>query len=591
MRHALFLVVCTSLAVSASRANAESPAPAPRILNNLVYELLSTPDASTEAYAFTNPRDGWVFVSFSGTGNGSSGVLAFLDAGNEPLVWRKNPDTAALESMRYLAAGKHVVRLKAVAENDKVSGRLDVRAVPEIAYCYYPTNPHIGEYGPYDWGYMTQHVLSHVNTLITRSAVPKDEFDSWLQEGRHWIANASLPGLSEPEPPSADDVYIAWASNVCVKEAGYSGLMVDEFLDSSVGHYAAWSEAVQRLIALPEFKGKTFYAWCGDIYKTPQGLEFGRMLFDKGHAFSFERYLAERPTAKQAAAKINGDLNNRFVEWKASIPGVEKRMVMCLGYLSALPETLNTNPSVDYHVFLDMQFHFLANEPVFKDLYGIMEYMADYADEESLRYAHKLFRHYCIEGKRSRLNNDPYCLPHITNPDFADGLDGWQIEPAREGSIATGKMDGFSWLEGRYPRTRMGDTFCSMTRSSEKPNRVCQKIKRLTPGKLYSVKAISGDLDQLEKVHELPFSIEVQGAEMLDEYRLKFTCPTCYGHYVEPYSKDRCPRFDFHRVVFRARTQKAELIISDWSGPNEPGGAEGQRTAFNFVEVQPFHEP
>ena len=68
--------------------------------------------------------------------------------------------------------------------------------------------------------------------------------------------------------------------------------------------------------------------------------------------------------------------------------------------------------------------------PSFQDLYGLQEYLSSYADEELLRWAHQLFRHYCIEGKRTRFSDDPYLLPHLQNPDFANGLDGWQIEPA-----------------------------------------------------------------------------------------------------------------------------------------------------------------
>jgi len=267
------------------------------------------------------------------------------------------------------------------------------------------------------------------------------------------------------------------------------------------------------------------------------------------------------------------------------VPGIEDHMVVCLGYLCAPPETLNLDPAIDYHVFLDMQFHLMATSPEFWRLYGVMEYMAAYADEESLRFAHKLFRHYCIEGQRDRYTNDSYVLAHIANPDFAEGLEGWRIDAAEEGSIRTDKMKGFGWLQGRYPRTDMGDRYCVMSQSETKPNRVGQTIRGLEAGRLYSVKCISTDLNRLGQKHESPLTINVEGAEERDEFRFKFPYPSCYSHEAGAYKSDHPAWFNFHRVVFGAKAATAELVIED------TGEGEGQKTAFNFVEVQPFHAP
>jgi hypothetical protein len=271
--------------------------------------------------------------------------------------------------------------------------------------------------------------------------------------------------------------------------------------------------------------------------------------------------------------------------------GVERNMVICLGYLSAPPETLNLNPGVDYHVFMDMQFQELATHPAFWGLYGIMEYMADYGDEESVRYAQKLFRHYCIEGRTAPLNTDPYLLPHLENPDFTDGLKGWQAEPAEQGAVDVRKMKGFSFLQGRYPETREGDQFCRMKRSAKQPNRITQTIRALEPGRLYSVKLISADFGQLDKSQQLALSIDITDAEILKEYGFQFVYPSCYSHEVKPYTRDHPAYFNFHRMVFRPKNATAGLVIRDWATQTEHSGPVGQEIAFNFVEVQPFHAP
>lgn len=558
-----------------------------KVLNNFVTELLAVPSQvprQTE-YAFSNPRTGWVFIAVNDLPDSSA---VYLDGRAEALVWRPNPLTGAREAMQYLAEGQHRLRV----ENDR-DYRLDIRAVPELAYCYYPATPHIAPYGPYDWAYTARHVLPHVNVLITRSDAPKEQIDEWLREGRRWIGNASLPGLNQPDAPTAESVYEIWAANPGVTQPEFSGLIVDEFFGGTPDHYRAWTDAVRKLHENPSFKNKVYYAWCGDLYHQQHSLLFSRALVEMGYRFSWEKYLAEEPAEEKARRSIGVSLAKAMDAWRKAMPGIERNMVMCLGYLSAPPESLNTNPGVDYQVFLDMQFHAMANEPAFWNLYGVMEYMANYADEESLRYAHELFRHYCIDGKRERYNNDPYILPHLQNPDFADGLDGWRAEPAGKGSLKTRSMKGFSWLQGRYPETREGDKFCWMKRSTQKPNRVTQSLKALEPGRLYSVKLITADLAKLDQNKETTVSIEVTGAEILKEYGLRFAYPSCYSHEVEPYTKDHPAYMTLHRIVFRApaKSGSSTLIITDWTSPSEPGGPAGQEIAFNFVEVQPFHAP
>jgi len=559
------------------------------IRNNFVTELLAVASvgADAESYTFSNPREGWVFfavrVAHSDAGRAPT---ALLDDRTDPLVWRTHPKTGALEAMQYLAEGEHRLSL-----GNAAGARLDVRTMPEIAFCYYPSARHIESYGPYDWEYMERHVLCDVNAVISRRAVPRDQFDQWRREGRTWIANAGLPGLGAAEAPPAYEVFRIWAGNAGATQPGYAGMMVDEFLWAGAAHYAAWGEAVRRLDASPGFEGRTFYAWCGDLFGQTQSLAFSRVLMDLGHRFSWERYLSEEPSEEKARRRITREIRHRFGKWKEALPGVERHMVLCLGYLSAPPETLNLNPSVDYHVYLDMQFQHLATDPAYWGLYGIMEYMAAYADEESLLYAQKLFRHYCIEGQRTRLNSDPYILPHLKNPDFADGLRGWEVGPAEAGGIDVKQMEGFSWLEGRYPRTREGDRFCWMKRSAAGPNRVSQTINALEPGRLYSVKLISADRQHLDQKQQLAVCLDVADAETVEEYGFQFVYPSCYSHVVEPYTRDHPAYMNFHRAVFRATGTSAVLTISDWASPAEPGGPVGQEIAFNFVEVQPFHEP
>jgi hypothetical protein len=429
-----------------------------------------------------------------------------------------------------------------------------------------------------------------VNTIVTTGPDP-EAFERWRNEGRAWISNASLPGLSSPAAPSLDHVYEVWSSNPGLTEAGYVGMIVDEFLYASPEHYAAWTGAMERLHGNPAFDGRTFYAWCGDLADIETSAAFRQRVADLGYRFAWEKYIHEQPTEAQATSEIARSLQQDMVEWQKSMPDIASRTVMTLGYLSAPPESLNLNPAVDYHVFMDMQFHRLATEPAFWGLYGIMEYSASYADEESLRWAHQLFRHYCIEGRRERLTKDPYLLPHLQNPDFLDGLNAWHMVAASDATVAPGAMEGFGWLQGRYPDMNVGNQLCRMTRSGERPNRISQTLQALEAGRLYSVKLIAADMDRLDAEQTVALRIQVDGAEPAPEFCFTYAYPSNYAHVFGPYNREHPAWFTFQRYVFRATAETATLHIADWIADDTPGGDTGQNVGLNFVEVQPFRAP
>jgi len=323
-----------------------------------------------------------------------------LDEETAPLVWRANPNQGHLEAMRFLKEGAHRLR----GEGGQ-AGALEVRTVPELAFCYYPASPHIAPYGPYDWAYMTRNVLSNVNTIVTTGGMASEEFEAWGREGRQWIGNATLPGLSSKTAPSEDEVLGIWAGVPGASAPGYSGIIVDEFLAADDAHYRAWSGALQKLHDTPAFSGRAFYAWCGDLYGASASEEFCRLNAKLGYRFAWEKYLAEAPDETAAKTGILRELAAPMRAWQSQQPGIETHTVVCLGYLCSFPETVNRNPAADYHRFMDLQFQALATDPAFWNLYGVMEYSASYADEESLRWAHKLFRHYCIEGRSALLSD------------------------------------------------------------------------------------------------------------------------------------------------------------------------------------------
>ena len=83
-----------------------------------------------------------------------------------------------------------------------------------------------------------------------------------------------------------------------------------------------------------------------------------------------------------------------MTRWEETWPGVASRVVMVLGLMSQPTESFNIDPTVDFKVYMDMQFQALSTDPILFGLGGIQWYHAAYADEENLRWGAQLFRHY-----------------------------------------------------------------------------------------------------------------------------------------------------------------------------------------------------
>jgi hypothetical protein len=267
-------------------------------------------------------------------------------------------------------------------------------------------------------------------------------------------------------------------------------------------------------------------------------------------------------------------------------------MVMNLGFISLPHETQSVNPGVDFKVYLDMQMHLLANDPAFFGTYGAMWYHSAYADEEILRWAARLHRHYCIEGKRERLTNDPYVLPHIENPDFDQGTLGWMVQPAEAGSVFTGRALGYGWLQGRFKQAGEGDRFLVTRRRAKRPNRFSQTIRKLTPGRAYSLKMFITDYTELTEGKSAKtvnrVRINIDDAKLIPKSSFVEIVTNGGGHYYGKFAPGNNIQMTYRRVVFRPTRPTALLTVSDWAGDKDPGGPVGQKLAINFIEIEPY---
>ena len=597
----------------------------PKVLNNLVTELVNLESIPAKpAYqeiAFTNPREGWVFISgttrldISGQAVENDDIvkISIDDASKEDAVLNYQfGDATTKETMRFLSAGEHKLRIWFPEKPELATldiRNLIVRAVPAMVYTAHPVVSR-GYFGVYDEEFLAKDVLPNTNTIIGDGRVQYQNLHKeWKARGGKWYLEQNLPSLlrdseckDAPNPLTADYAYDFWTNSLGFTSPYLDGVSADEFLwkDDQIPDYPAYTEALKRIAANPEFKNKKVYGWTfgKEIYTEPAGKELLQAFIDSGGKIAWEFYPDELPTEAAMRQRLYGKLSQTIKDWEKNIPGMVKHVIFTPGYFCAPPMSLNTNPAVDFKVQLDMQFNYLANAPECYGLYGIMVWKARYADEEIVRWTGRLFRHYWIEGKRNRLSDEfgfKYIPGHITNPDFDDGLEGWSVAAAAPNSVQTGTMGHLSEMQGRF-MTSQGDNYLLTKRSADKPNQVSQKIKKLIPGKLYSAKIYVADYQDYVKGESvrkrLAVSLDIDNVNMVPGKCLVLEVDISSSGLssVGPFKGKTPPWMNVHRLVFRALDTTAKLTISDWTDETTPGGPIGQEILYNFVEVQPYIE-
>ena len=480
--------------------------------------------------------------------------------------------------------------------------RLIVRAIPELMLCGYPGGPHVKGYGKYDSDFLRKDVLANLNVIVGAAGGPiipvktptGETVDLWQQMGRRRLQEQGLPHIVKPGVPVTSDVAFDWWTKTWgFALPNYSGIVADEFGLGGGGYtYSAYIDAVRRMAAAPEFKDRALYAWCSGAHMAEgQSKEFVQTVLAAGYRIALEEYLVEHPTEEAGHERLHHHLRTKMERAIANFPGLVEELVLVLGFMSAQPESANVYPNVDYKVWLDMQMRYVATAPEFFGLYGLMWYKLSYAEEEAVRWAGRLYRHYAIEGNTELLSKAygyTYLLEHLQNPDFDDGLNGWTASEAESGAIRVGNLKILGRLQGRYHGYHKGHNFLLTRRCASGPNTVSQNIRGLKPGKLYSMKMLTTDHSELLQTVESRRDADVRVA--IDDVAMVAAKSFCSKIRSSETVAASRPVFNYHRLVFRATGTTAKLTISDWTSSDAPGGPVGQQIMYNFVEVQPFLE-
>ena len=545
----------------------------------------------------TRPR-GYIFVTADCRGKGT--VTLKLDDVPEPLaVIKRDVDAAQrTEAVRNISLGEH--KLKVECAGGIQVEKLVVKAIPELMHCGLGFDPAIKSYGKYDLEFLKKDILPNVTTLIVPPNIKLEPavIDDWHRQGKRFVAAVGI----NQQAKTAEEHYNYW-TGFLEKAPFLDGIIIDEFIvnnpirewlgeitperqqrfDEERAQHPIYEEAFRKIRADQRYRDKMVYAYIGGSGKKLNqeiiGPTFVHSILDCNFRIGLERYIFE-VSSEQKSKDVLQLFVDGIADWVAKEPTVREQMVLTFGLFSMPPGGINKQPNVDYHVWMDQQMNVVANHPVMAGMAGLNWWTSLQADEETVRFVGKLYRHYAIEGKKELLTKDPLFLTHLQNADFEKQLEGWTLHAAEEGSIQAKSFPRYGRIEGRYmglgrpaDPEHIGDTFLWMKRSEKGPNTFSQPIKDLQPGRLYSLKMFTCDYQDLinpqkkTKEEAQPFigNVSIEGVEV-DTKR----------SFHEAYSSSPEPPIPvwitYHWIVFRAKSPTAKITVSDWDPAPEANG-------------------
>lgn len=543
-----------------------------RRLNNLVREVL-TAKAGSAPLHFTTTRDGWVFVSVKPQGTAPAAFTVALDG-------RKVMDasTPRLETFRQIPYGRHML---AVTGAD--GAHVVVRQIAEV-FNYCPgANSLVKENPPYDWAFQRKYGHPAVTTQ-NGGSIPKEHRDWFRGQGYLWLANLGTTKLKD-----SADMLARLQKAAGLNEPCYDGVTCDE---QFFGQPDVLSSYMEGLRAYPNPKDRLIYTWIVGKPGTP-GVDhdFLRASADASRGrgrVMFEAYCRTRATEEQARAYMDDYVTDTLRRYDAWCPGIAPSVGIAFGDFNQVPIlSLAHHPEVDYKYYLDMQLNLVATSPAFEGL-GCTGYWGSYyADHELHRWAMRLLRHYCVEGRTDMLSAQygyRYLPGTVANGDFRGTLDGWTAT----GDVKTDSHKGFgSRAQNRWGGNGgLGDTFAVFTRTAGATNALTQTVRGLVPGRKYCLQFAAFDADDAKADRIAPRQFGVRatlgdGAEVVPELSWLHVDKRVKGRYAH---NNGVARINLRHVVFTARAPEVVLTLDD------ADAKPGEHLAVNYVSVNPFFE-
>lgn len=585
-------------------ADTETPG---KRLNNFVRQLAAGDVQNEKLYQFSNPREGWIYIAVS---SGTSPQVILKGVNINETYELEDIQGGLHETMRYLSAGDYNVSFKGA------KGTFAVHTIPFIIMTeYHDDRPYVNMSKKEELEFRDVHNTVQGNFARHYQKVGMDtekpnsvalkRMAEWTKRGRFNVTNSPIPGESKrampgKNVPPVEESFEYWSNAYAMKHQ--NGIMMDEFGYAEREEYKHWAAAIRRISEnnVGNINRKVFAYCIKNWHSNKKASDLHRAIIDSGFFFAPEIYIEEKPSEAEAKIECLTQLVDMLYRWKRDSFFPLRQIVVTLSNCTGIICSNDRYPWVDYKVFYEMQIRSLALDPRLDGLGGITAWVNTYADEETLRWMGKLYRHYCIEGKTSPLymnNGYSYNLDYVRNSEFMEEFKHWKIIPAQKGSIYLQEILWYGANRGTHNNFFVqgpGDTFAVMRTFANKPNELRQEIKRLIPGKTYCARIISGDFTALKnndvKNKILPVSITIEGGELIPGKCNLTSILAGRGVSMPLPIMAKKTLVNYHMVVFRALQPEADLVITDRFKDGTTDLKEGDEVMVNFIEVQPYFE-
>ena len=586
--------------------NVRWPAPYDKlkVRNNFVTELAISNRAvalkAGQTLEFPNPRRGWVFFAFTPEADGE-----VLLPGKRQVKLKLNKGVP-VESMQLLEEGQNQVK----ALTDVKLANYTITTMAEVFVDEYESDAARRKFtnGLME-SYAMKEFMRNANVMQERfdkhnvmdlDQVPESEREriaNWRASGRYTITTVTRTGYTSRWRVKPELTTEFWLSRVGLREL--DGLGIDEFGSEISSEAPFFAPAVREINKKCPDKMLVAYT-CAAWYSHTQTNELRAALAEGHHPYAPEQYLREQPNEGIAKNYIN-DFFDYARLWEKAFPGAIKNTLWCYGSCDNYHASycLDTFASCDQKYFLDMQFAVLANDPAFFGQRGVIPWIIRYTSPDSLLWQAKMIRHYLIEGKRTMLSKDygfQFDAGHLVDGDCAEGLTHWNTQPAEQGSIITREIKDYGFSRGTRNTSPAGDRVIEFRRVPGKVNSVTQTMRNLKPGKYYEVTVLCADGEDVDNdgsgLKVMNLRMTVKGVEIVDGKSVIHVYP---GVPNNTRGRKNGIVGNHHRVVFKAKSPTAELVISDeapvipartYHGqPFAPADPAQKRVIFNFVQV------
>ena len=523
-------------------------------LNNFHAVLSECEIADGGKGSFVNPRDGFVFFR--------------LPAGAK-LTIPANKSLFTNGEFKFLLAGKYDYTLSGAA------GKVIISAVTETMLYPMANGPLIAGMKPLDFEFCKKYILPNYMLFVGGGKYLNNKDRAMIvrkKRNRLFRSVSYTKFYTLPLKKQAIDKFLdslkvfsenqRYSPGICIDETQTSGALLNQ-------------RGIDMAKYFTPILGQSIYFWvCGGA--VTENIRTAKYLQSTaGIAGSvkhiFEAYCGTFADEERALA----DIDRRFNALKKLAHMSPETYGVNLSHCN-LPYKFSVyrHPGVNYKYFLDLQFNRLANDPVFKDIPLVGFWGAHYADRELNRFAAALIRHYVLEGKTKMFTAQwkyKYLPGHLINGDFDKGFKNWRTE----GNLKVGYVRSFGEKIQRRNAASLvnaGNHFAVFTRG-DKPNKLSQRATKLVPGRLYSLRYLSGDYANLrtKKHMAVKLTLKINGGEIIDEL----------SEHTQANGKGFA-KGHFDKVVFRAKCADPVIVFSDEKN------ATGIKSYLNFVSLMPY---